>query len=320
MERSPGSDAEPARRQRSSVERRLDQGGASRPPVAVRAEMLRRQRGLAERVTSYLRDQHPTYGLTVGALLFVAAGGALVYDLAFEQAEQVDLAPVQPLAAEVKDGLPTQPGRYNVDPDTVTRDARGVYRFSWYDPAVISGAPKPAAVSLLKLAPHDDSDELEIPTQGDPVLYLRDTTPIGIIAETAQPSTTTTSTTASTTTSGTSGVSHGPGYVYISSWYPYGGGSYTSAPTYRQPPITGQATSAVYKGTIDTPAPRAPAQRTVSVPSRADAVSGQASGTGGGTAVTSKSGLGVSRTSISSSRSSGFSSGVGSSSSSSSAS
>jgi hypothetical protein len=321
MERSSGSDAETAGRRRSAVERRLERGGATRPPVPVRAEMLRRQRGLAERVTSYLRDQNPTYGLTVGALLLVAAGGALVYDLAFEQTEQVPLAPVQPLAAEVKEGLPTKPGRYNVDPESVTRDARGVYRFGWYDPAVIGGAPQPAAVSLLKLAPDEERDEIDIPAQGDPTLYLRQSTPIGIIAETAQTATATTTPTASTTSSTrTSSGVRGPGFVYLSTWYPYDGGTYTRTPAYRQPPIDGQVTSAVYRGTVDSPAPRAPAQRTVSVPGRADAVSGQASGTGAGTAVTSKSGLGVSKTSISSSRSTGFSSGVGSSSSSSSAS
>jgi hypothetical protein len=302
-------------RRRGAVERRIARGSAPRPPATVRAEMLRRQRGLAERVVSYLRDQNPTVGLTAGALLFVASGSALAYDLAFEQVEQVELAPVQPLAAEVKEGLPTAPGRYKVDPDTVTRDARGVYRFSWIEPG-IAGAPHPATVSLLKLAPNEDEDELEVLAQGDPVLHLRETTPIGIVAETAQASTAASS---SGTTSSSSGYRSGGGFIYVGSWFPYGGTSYTRTPVYRQPPAVaeGQSTSSVYRGSVESTAPRPAAQRTISVPSRADAVSGQASGTGGGTAVTSKSGLGVSKSTVSSPRSGGFSSASGGSSSSS---
>src|SRR5687767_9340418 len=171
--------------ERGAVERRIARDSVPRPATAIRAEMLRRQRGLAERVVSYMRDQYPAVGLATGALLFVAAGSALAYDVAFEQVEQVELAPVQPLAAEVKEGLPTTPGRYRVDPDTVTRDARGLYRFNWIEPDV-AGTPRPAAVSLLKLAPNEEMDELEVPAEGDPVLHLRQSTPIGIVAETAQ--------------------------------------------------------------------------------------------------------------------------------------
>lgn len=289
---------------RGAVERRLARDSARRPTAAVRAEMLRRQRGLAERVVSYLRDQSPAVGLTAGALLFVASGSALAYDVAFEQVEQVDLAPVQPLAAEVKEGLPTAPGRYKIDPATVTRDARGVYRFNWIEPGVV-GTPHPAAVSLLKLAPNEQNDELEIAAEGDPILYLRESTPVGIVAETAQASS------ASDTTSGSS--ARPGGFVYVGSWFPYyGGTTYTRSPVYRQPPaLEGQSTSSVYRGSVESTAPRPPAQRTISVPARADAVSGQASGTGGGTAVTSKSGLGVSKSAVSAPRSGGFSSASG---------
>ena len=284
----------PNNRRRSAVERRLDRGGAPRPAPAVRAEMLRRQRSLAERVASFVRDKHPAAGLTVGALLLVSATGALAYDVIGEETEQVDLAPVKPLDAEVRTGLPAAPGRYRVDPDSVTRDARGVYRFSWYEPQA-GGPAHQAAASLLKMAPNDEQDELEIPAQGDPVLYLRQTTPIGIIAESAPYRGSTTY--------------YGGTYVHLNDWYPYYGGSYSRTAVYRNPPAVGQSTSAPYQGSVESSAPRAASARTISVPSRADAVSGQASGTGGGTAVTRKSGLGSSRSSVSAPRSSSFSTG-----------
>jgi hypothetical protein len=288
--------ARPPRRRRSAVERRLDRDGAPIPAPAVRAEMLRRQRGLAERVASYMRDKHPGAGLTVGALLLVSATGALAYDVVAEETEQVQLVPVTPLTAEVRSDLPSTPGRYRVDPDSVTRDARGLYRFSWVEPQ-LGGASHPASVSLLKLAETEDVDELEVPAQGDPILYLRQSTPVRIIAESAP-------------YAGSTNY-YGSHYVYINDWYPYYGSGYTRGPVYRSPPVEGQATSAPYRGSVESTAPRPASARTISVPSRADAVSGQASGTGGGTAVSRKSGLGTSSTSssVSAPRSSSFSTG-----------
>src|SRR5262245_51207911 len=120
---------------RGAVERRLDQLRV--PPSAQRrAEILQRQQTLAERVVSFLRDggPDPRVGLAAGALLLATAGGAFAYDVATEPpVESVELAPVQPLGQEVRSGLPTEPGRYPVDPETVSRDAQGVYRFSWQD-------------------------------------------------------------------------------------------------------------------------------------------------------------------------------------------
>jgi hypothetical protein len=206
----------------------------------------------------------------------------------------------------VRTGLPTAPGRYPVDPQTVSRDAQGVFRFSWLDSA---GDDQPAAVSLLKQAPGDD-DELEIPTQGDPTLYLREDTPVKVIAQEAAASTATSGATAGTTSGGTtrSGSGFGGGgFVYIGNWYPYTG-SYTRTPAYRAP-SSSSPDGASYTGSTESASPRPPAARTISVPSRVDAVSGMSRGTGAGSAVSAKSGVTVGRASVSAPRSGGFSSG-----------
>lgn len=287
-------------------ERRL--GGPS--PVR-REEVLRRQAGLAERVASFLRDQgqDARVGLAAGALLVAAAGAALIYDVATEPTlESVELAPVVPLTQEVREGLPAAPGTYRVNPESVTRDAQGVHRFGWYEPGP-AGPERLAAVSLLKLAP-GESDKLEVPAAGDPILHLRESTPVQMVAAAAAPAGTASSSGTTSTSRPTGGYGYHP--IWIGNWYPYTG-SYTREPVYRSPPtrtLDGRAVG----GSIESRAPVQPAQRTIAVPPRADAVSGMARGTGGGTAVTARAGGGTARPSVATAKSSSFSSGVGSSS------
>ena len=305
MRRPPtGRQDRPRPPRRGAVERRLDQ--LRLPPSAQRrVEILRRQQTLAERVVSFLRDggPDPRAGLAAGALLLATAGGAFAYDVANEPpVESVELAPVRPLTQEVRTGLPTAPGRYPVESDSVSRDAQGVFRFSWLDSA---GAGQAAAVSLLKQAP-GDADELEMPARGDPTLYLREDTPIKVIAQEAQPSASTS--TSSSTVRSSSGFGGGPVFVHVGNWYPYTG-SYTRTPAYRAP-TSSSPDGGSYTGSTESASPSSPSARTISVPSRVDAVSGMARGTGAGSAVSAKSGVTVGRTSVSAPRSGGFSSGA----------
>jgi len=289
-----------------------------RPSPAVRREVLRRQAGLAERVASFMRDQprRDRLGIAAGALLVAAAGAALVVDAQQpgEVVQTVDLAAAEPLTQEVREGLPTAPGRYAVYPDSVERDQRGVYRFDWEDPAGGS-APvrRPASVSLLRMAP-GEKDELEVVGQGDPILYLQKDTPVGMVAETAESAGAASSgTTASSGTSSSSGGGGGGGggrtFVWLGSWYPYQGG-YSSAPVYRRPSESTIAPGERLNGGVEASQPPPATSRVVRVPGRADAVSGQARGTGAGTAATSRLG-GGGRTTLAPARSGGFTSGTG---------
>ena len=203
----------------------------------------------------------------------------------------------------MRNGLPTESGRFPVDPATVSRDAQGVFRFSWQDPA---GVDHPAAVSLLQQAP-GELDELAVPAAGDPILYLREDTPIQVIAREA-PASTSSSGSASGATSGSGSGFGGGTYVHVGNWYPYTG-IYSRAPAYRAPSAS-SPDGGSYTGSVESASPRPPAARTISVPSRVDAVSGMARGTGGGSAVSAKSGVTVGRTSVSAPRSGSFSSGA----------
>ncbi|HEV8636889.1 MAG TPA: hypothetical protein VG370_21940 [Chloroflexota bacterium] len=291
------------------AERRIGRRLA-RPSPAVRREVLRRQAGLAERVASFLRDQprRDRVGIAAGALLVAAAGAALVYDVQRpgEQVETVDLAAAEPLTQEVREGLPTAPGRYRVYPDSVQRDQRGVHHFDWEDPAGGGATPfrRQASASLLRLAP-GDVDELEIVPQGDPILYLREDTPVGIVAETAE--------SAGSTGSGVGGGGGGGGgrtFVWLGSWYPYQGSYVSRTPLYRRPSESAIAPGERLVGGVEAAQPPSPTSRVVRVPGRADAVSGQARGTGGGTAATNRLG-GGGRTTLAPARSGGFTSGIG---------
>lgn len=295
---SPRDDSEAAPTA-GAVERRQERL-LQRPTTSPRDDLLRRQRSLAERVVSFMRDQ-PTStraGLAAGALLLAASGAALAYDVVVP--EDDGIAAVEPLQAEVREGLPTAPGRYAVVPESIVRDVRGVYHFSWLEAA--GGPTREARVSLLRLAP-GERVELEIAASGDPVLYTLPDQPIGVVQATDGSQ--------GTSSSGSSSGSR-PGFFYVGSWYPYLGGGYSAAPVYRAPPAGSTlAPGGRIGGSIEALAPPAPAARTIGVPPRADAVSGQARGTGGGTAATSRIGSSPSSSGVSAPRSGGFSSGIG---------
>jgi hypothetical protein len=279
-----------------------------RPRPAVQREVLRRQAGLAERVASFLRDQ-PTrnrVGLAAGALLIAAAGGAVALNAMApdEPVETLELAAAQPLTQEVREGLPTVPGRYTLFSDSVQRDQRGIYHFDWQDTTTAPATRRQASASLMRLAGGDE-DLVEVPAEGgDPILHLRSDTPIAVVAETAQ---------SASTAGGTSGSSDGGRtFLYMGGWYPFYGG-FTRTPTYMSPSTSTISPGGRIDGSVTSSSPQPPASRVVQVPARADAVSGQARGAGGGTAATSRlGGTGGSRTTLAPARSGGFTSGVGS--------
>jgi hypothetical protein len=292
---------------------RDDSGAATRkterapepPAPAVRDEVLRRQAGLAERVASFLRDRprRDRVGLAAGALLIAAAGAALVYNAQTPDlpVESLELAAAQPLTQEVRDGLPTAPGRYLLYSDSVQRDQRGIYHFEWQDTST-PGSRRQASASLMRLAGGDE-DLLEVPAEGDPILHLRSDTPVAVVAETA----------ASANATGGSGVAGDGGrtFVYMGGWYPFFGG-FTRTPTYMSPSVSSISPGGRVDGSVASTSPPPPASRVVQVPARADAVSGQARGAGGGTAATSRLGGASGRTTLAPARSSGFTSGIGS--------
>jgi hypothetical protein len=255
---------------------------------------------LAQGASSYLR-YHPDRAVRVAAALLVAAS-LTACDAEEAPEEEVVLqessaAEVAPLAGEIRTGLPTRPGRYALERESLVRDAQGAYHFAWMEPGAPSGARQFASSSLMKLAP-SDRDELEVPAQGDPILHLKGDTPIPLVAATSQ-------LVGPTPTPGPSGSTSRT--YYRSYWYPFSGGV-TSGPSYYDPPRTIPASGRV-DGGVSSPAPRPPAERTVGLP---HAVSGRAGGTGTGTAASFKSGAGVSSpvgAGVSSVKSSGFSGG-----------
>jgi hypothetical protein len=223
---------------------------------------------------------------------------------------------VPPLAQEIKQGLPTTPGTYPVSSTSLTRDAQGVYGFSWRNP---TGAAtwNQGRASLMKLA-QGTEDTLEVPASGDPTLRLKSDTPIALPDDdtplTGPTPRTTTSSTSSSSSSGNRSIA----------WYPFPfvGGGTTAAPSapgstdtvapttpaYRNPPAAEPGQGSVRGASSSLAAPTSSA-RTWTSPSRA-AATGQAGGPGGGTAATSRSGV-ASSSSQGASRpgSSGFSGG-----------
>jgi hypothetical protein len=256
------------------------------------AETLERRAALRERLldlaydaSSYLRRHQSALVRTSTALLLAASVAAC--------SPTDRSAAVTPLSAEVRQGLPTQPGGYAVDPSTLARDPQGVYHFAWQPSG--GGGWNQASASLLRLS-EDKANSLEVPTSGDPILHLTPDTPVPLV-ESAEAART------PTTSSSTGGYS---GY----SWYPFYGGSGSSSPAYRNPSTTVSGGTSVQGSTAST-TPPPPAARTSGL---AHAVSGQSGGTGSGTAASGKTGAGAS-VGAASAKSSGFSGGGGSSSS-----
>lgn len=281
---------------------------------------------LAEEASFYLR-RHREPSVRVAAALLLVSSLAACSPSAPAEPE------IAPLAREVRDGLPIAPGRYPVDPTSLARDEQGVYSLAWRDANAGTGGPwNPARASLVRLA-EGLEDVLEIPTEGDPILYLRTETPIALpptdesdaqaaAGPTPTPessaSTTSSSTTSSSTTSSSTGSRTGGIF-----WYPFpvvGGTTGAAAPSagdvpattpaYRNPPAySGQAGQGAVRGANSSLVAPSASARTWTASSRR---SGQSGGTGTGSAVSGRSGAldgpagGAARPS-----SSGFSGGTG---------
>lgn len=260
-----------------------------------RSRLLRGLLDLAYDASLYLR-QNRQQAVRVSAALLLAASLAACDEESppFESTES-DTPVASPLAQEVRSGLPAAPGRYPIVRDSLQRDTQGVYHFSWREAGSLDGPPHVASASLVRLA-YAEIDELEIPSQGDPVLYLRSDTPIPLVASANQVTATP--------------QPGGGGAATRTMWFPFpiGGGSYAGrGPTYYDPPSRTVPSGGTVEGASASTAPRPLAERTVGL---SHAVSGRAGGTGSGTAASARSGAGVRGASgVAAPNSSGFSAG-----------
>jgi hypothetical protein len=213
------------------------------------AEVRQRLLDLALDASTYLR-QHRSRAVRVSAALLLATSLAACSPSGSEMPDGT--AAVQPLQQEVRQGLPTTPGRYPLESTTVSRDEQGLYQFRWRDGSSPTAQWNPASASLMRLAP-GQWDELEVPAQGDPILHLKSTTPIGLttaagpeLEPTPQPSTG-----GSTSSSSSSYRSSGAGVR----WYPFDAGGSdgartTSAPAYYDPPRQATIAQGAVRGAI----------------------------------------------------------------------
>jgi hypothetical protein len=250
--------------------------------IEQRTALQERLLDLAYDASSYLRRHRSALVRTSAALLLAASLAAC------SSPDQSGL--ITPLSEEVRRGLPSQPGGYTIDPSTLARDPQGVYHFAWQPSG--GGSWNQASASLLRLS-EDRTNSLEIPASGDPILHLTPDTPVPLVESAGAALTPTTS-----TSGGHSGYS----------WFPFYGGSGGAGPAYRNPSTT-VTDGANVQGSTASTSPPSPAARTSGL---AHAVSGQAGGTGSGTAASGKSGAGASF-GAASAKSSGFSGGGGSS-------
>jgi hypothetical protein len=166
---------------------------------------------------------------------------------------------VQPLSQEVRSGIPAAPGLYSIQPNSLSRDGQGVYHLS----LLSGGGVSPASVSRLRLV-QSDSDALEVPATGDPILHLRSQASVPLCEQ------------------------HG---AYYGAWHPFYGIGPFSSPAYYDPPSRAVSSGGTVNGSHISSAPSAPGDRTVGAPG---SVSGRAGGTGSGSAASIKSGAGVS--------------------------
>jgi hypothetical protein len=253
---------------------------------------------LAYDVSSYLR-QSARKTVRVSAALLIAASLAACGPGAPNQI--ATSAAVQPLAQEIRQGLPTQPGLYSIVPNTLGRDAQGVYHFAWRRPGDPAGAQTQASASLLRLA-QGATPQLVMPGQGDPILMLPPDASVPLV---------------DTADALLAGNAYSSGYYPM--WHPFYGGGYRGI-GYYDPPTRSVSTNTSVDGSTVSTSPAPAAQRVVGL---SRAVSGQAGGTGSGVAATNKSGASTSTTNhggAAAAKSSSFSSGTASSSSSSSSS
>ncbi len=255
---------------------------------------------LAEDASLYLRRSAEPSVRVAAALLLAASLAACSSSSSSSTSTASDSAPaVPPLTQEVQEGLPASPGTYPVSPSSLSRDAQGVYGFSWRNPTGTATWNQGRA-SLMKLA-QGTEDTLEVPESGDPTLRLKPDTPITLPNDddtTAGPTPTPGTSNASTSSSSSSGNRS-------VAWYPFFTGGGTTAPTspgsssaadtvapttpaYRNPPAADPGQGSVRGASSSLSAPTSSA-RTWTSPSRA-AATGQAGGPGGGTAATSRAG------------------------------
>ena len=260
------------------------------PPQSLLLELLL---DLAYDASSYLRA-HAKHAVRISAALLVAGSLAACGGLpSFPGSGQGSSAAVQPLSQEIRSGLPSQPGRYAVSDSSLVRDQQGVYHFNWNSLAGPGGGPAgqsgTATVSRLRLAQADNTI-LEIPQQGDPILYLRPQASIPLVSNTT-----------------------GSGYRGYGTWYPFYSGGYRGT-GYYDPPSRAVSQGGSLYGSNASSAPAAPGDRTVGLP---HTVSGRAGGTGSGSAASQKSGAGIGKSSsgggagAAAAKSGGFSSGRG---------
>ncbi len=242
---------------------------------------------LAYDASSYLRQSKQPAARVSAALLVAASLAACGPSPSSAVPPPTNV--VQPLAQEVRAGLPVRPGRYPITAGTLNRDYQGVYRFAWRDPSDPTNTPHQASVSLLRLLQSTGGDELEVLAQGDPILYLDQNSSIPIVDT--------------------------PNYLRSAYsnpypvWYPFSSGRY-SDPRYYDLPSQTVPDSGTIRGAKVSTVPPAPAARVVGP---AHAVSGRAGGTGSGVAASAKSGAGVSDTGheggVSAAKASSFSAG-----------
>jgi hypothetical protein len=216
---------------------------------------------LAYDVSSYLR-QNARRAVRVSAALLIAASLAACGPSGPNQ-----LGAVQPLTREIRQGLPTQPGRYPIVPNTLGRDSQGIYYFGWRRPGDSSGTATNARASLLRLA-QGAASELEIPVQGDPILYLPPDVAVPLV---------------DSADAMYSGNAYSSGYYPL--WHPFYGGYRGIG--YYDPPVRTASASGSIDGSHVSSSPAPASERVVGL---SRAVSGRAGGTGSGVAATNKSG------------------------------
>jgi hypothetical protein len=232
---------------------------------------------LAYDAHSYLRH-HARSAVRVSAALLIAASIAACAPSGVGQ--NINASSISPLSSEVRTGLPTVPGHYPIVNGTLGRDQQGVYHFAWRQPNDPVTTQNLASASLIQLA-QGPTSEVEIPAQGDPILNLPADASIPLVNSVAD-------------------VRNGSAYNgYYPYWHPFFGGYRGSG--YYDPPSRTVSGSSVDGASISTsPAPAA--SRVVGL---SRAVSGQAGGSGAGTAATTKSGATVNSATASSSAKSG---------------
>jgi hypothetical protein len=304
------------------------------------AETRLRLLDLAEDASLYLRRSAEPSVRVAAALLLAASLAAC--SSSSETASPPPTPAVPALTQEVRQGLPTAPGIYPVSSNSITRDAQGVYGFSWRNTAGPATWNQGRA-SLVKLA-QGTEDTLEIPQSGDPILRLKPDTPITLPDDAepiaaASPQASGSPSTSRASTTGSSSGSSSSGSRSIA-WYPFPVGGNTTVinqgsgstgtgastttdtvaattPAYRNPPAAQPGQGSVRGAASSLTAPTTSA-RTWTSPSRA-AATGQAGGPGRGTAASSRSGSTASSSGASRPGSTGFSRGSSSGSSSSAA-